>query len=196
MSLASGAASRKMRAFAVVQRGFGMKGWFGRIAASVCAAVILIASGDNARADFGGFVTGGFGGFDIFHNYTAAEGRLEYRFAQRLFFLKPLIGTFFTNRGSVYTYGGFRIEIPLGGRFMLIPIATVGDYEKGNGKDLGAHIEFKTGVEFDVIFDNGIRIGPAFDHVSNAGIGKKNPGEENAMLMFSFPIGLLAGSGR
>ena len=55
--------------------------------------------------------------------------------------------------------------------------------------ELGSHIEFKTGAEIDLVFANGIRIGPVFDHVSNAGIGKHNPGEENLLLMVSVPLG-------
>lgn len=170
-----------------------MRGWFGRAALAASVAAAVVTTSTTAKAEFGGYVAGGLGAFDFLHNYTAAQGRLEFRFSQSFFYLKPLIGTFVTSKGSIYTYGGFRLEIPLGGRFMLIPTATVGDYEKGNGKNLGSHIEFKTGAEIDVIFDNGIRVGPAFDHVSNAGITKRNPGEENFMLMVSVPLGLIAG---
>lgn len=170
-----------------------MRGWFGRVALAASVAAAVVTTSTNAKAEFGGYVTGGLGAFDFLHNFTAAEGRLEFRFSQSFLYLKPLIGTFITSKGSIYTYGGFRLELPLGGRFMLIPMATVGDYEKGNGKNLGAHVEFKTGAELDVIFDNGIRVGPAFDHVSNAGITKRNPGEENVMLMVSVPLGIIAG---
>jgi len=34
-----------------------------------------------------------------------------------------------------------------------------------------------------------MRLGIAFDHVSNAGLTKRNPGEENLLLMVSVPIG-------
>ncbi len=173
-----------------------MRGWFGRTAVAASVAASLLFASTAAKAELGGMVSGGLGAFDFLHNYTAAEGRLEFRFAQGLFFIKPLIGTFFTNRGSVYMYGGFRAEIPFGRHFMVIPMATVGDYEKGNGKNLGAHVEFKTGAEFDVVFNNGLRIGPVFDHVSNAGIGKKNPGEENLLLMVSVPLDTLAKIGQ
>ncbi len=170
-----------------------MKGWFGRAALAAGLAACLVSAGTGARAESRVSVTAGLGAFDFLHNYTAGEGRLELRFAQSLFYWKPLLGVFVTTRGSVYTYGGFRLELPIGKHFMIIPIATVGDYEKGSGKDLGAHIEFKTGAEFDYVLDNGIKFGPAFDHVSNAGIGKKNPGEENLMLMVTVPLGVIAG---
>ena len=171
-----------------------MRGWLGRTAVAASIAASLLLSGTEARAESRVLITGGLGAFDFLHNYTAGEGRLELRFAQSFFYIKPSIGTFFTNKGSVYTYFALRGEIPLG-RFLLIPIAAVGDYEKGSGKDLGAHVEFKTGAEFDYVFSNGLRVGPAFDHVSNAGIGRKNPGEENLLLMVTVPFGLFFGAG-
>ena len=169
-----------------------MRGWWRRIAlASILAGAVTVAS-SPAKAEFGGYITGGVGAFDVLHDYTAAEGRLEFRFAQSLFFWHPLVGVMFTNRGSVYTYGGFRLELPVGKHLLILPMATVGDYEKGSGKDLGSHIEFKTGAEIDLVFANGIRVGPVFDHVSNAGIGKRNPGEENLLLMISVPLGAIS----
>jgi lipid A 3-O-deacylase len=158
--------------------------------AIVAAGTLVLATASGAKAELAGFITGGLGAFDFLHNYTEAEGRLEFRFAAKILFWHPLIGTFFTPKGSIYTYGGFRLELPVGKHILILPIATVGDYEKGSGKDLGSHIEFKTGVEVDLVFANGIRVGPAFDHVSNAGIGKKNPGEENLMMMMSVPLGV------
>jgi lipid A 3-O-deacylase len=178
---------------AALRRGVCMKRWLGRTAMAAAMAAGMMSVATGARADSRVALAAGLGAFDFLHNYTAGEGRLELRFAQSLFFFKPLIGMFVTTRGSVYTYGGFRVEIPIGRHFMIIPVATVGDYEKGGGKDLGSHIEFKTGAEFDYVLDNGIKFGPAFDHVSNAGITKKNPGEENIMLMVTVPFGMMTG---
>ncbi|HKT20060.1 MAG TPA: acyloxyacyl hydrolase [Stellaceae bacterium] len=171
-----------------------MRGKFGRLALAAGTVLCLALAGGGANAESGISVAAGLGAFDFLHNYTAGEGRLELRFNQSFFFLKPLVGVFVTTKGSVYTYGGFRAELAIGKHFMIIPVATVGDYEKGDGKDLGSHVEFKTGAEFDYVMDNGIKFGPAFDHVSNAGIGKKNPGEENLMLMVTVPFGLIAGN--
>jgi lipid A 3-O-deacylase len=169
-----------------------MRGWWRRIGvAGVLAGALMIAS-NPAKAEFGGYIAGGLGAFDFLHNNTAGEGRLEFRFDQSLFYIRPLVGTFFTNKGSLYAYGGFRSEFSIGKHVLIMPVATVGYYEKGNGKDLGSHVEFKTGAEIDYVFDNGIRVGPAFDHVSNAGITKRNPGEENLMLMVSVPLGMIS----
>jgi hypothetical protein len=58
-----------------------MRGWWRRIAlASILAGAVTVAS-SPAKAEFGGYITGGVGAFDFLHDYTAAEGRLEFRFA-------------------------------------------------------------------------------------------------------------------
>ena len=167
-----------------------MRGWLRRIARAMAVSVVLAVVSAPARADIG-LVAGGLGAFDFLHNYTAAAGRLEFRFEPSIFYWHPLVGTFFTDRGSVYTYGGFRLELPVGRHIMILPMAAVGYYQRGAGKNLGSHIEFKTGAEVDLVFANGMRVGPVFDHISNAGIGKHNPGEENLLLMVSVPLGML-----
>ena len=66
---------------------------------------------------------------------------------------------------------------------------AVGAFYKGSGKDLGSVVEFKTGGEFAYRFDDHSRLGLQFDHISNAGIGKHNPGTESLVLFWSFPFG-------
>lgn len=175
-----------------------MRGKVGRAVLAIGLTAAILGFAPTVRAAILGYVSVGAGSYDFDHSRTtAAEGRIEYRFAQSLFFpfLKPLIGTYFTSQGSVYLYGGFRAEFPVGRHILIVPMAAVGDYEKGNGKNLGSHVEFKTGVEVDWVFDNGIRVGPLFDHVSNAGLTKTNPGQENLMLMVSVPLDIIVRAG-
>ena len=51
-------------------------------------------------------------------------------------------------------------------------------YDDGQGKKLGNKIEFRTTLEFSYQLLNKDRIGISFGHISNANIGKKNPGAE------------------
>jgi len=74
---------------------------------------------------------------------------------------------------------------------VVTPSATVGLWEKGNGKDLGSWVEFKTGAEFAYRFDDHSRLGLAFHHISNAGQTRRNPGEESLELVWSIPFNLL-----
>ena len=138
-----------------------------------------------------GFVSLGVGAFDVLHDFTAGEFRGEYRFGQRLWIFKPFLGLEGTTDRSFYGYGGFLVDIYVGNHWVVMPNAAFGYYSKGAGKDLGAHPEFRTGAEFAYRFDDRSRLGFTFHHISNAGIGKKNPGEEEMALVFSLPFDLL-----
>jgi hypothetical protein len=142
-----------------------------------------------ARAEDPNFIAVGAGVYDVLHNYTAGQARLEFRFADRWLFLKPMLGVLVTTKGSVMGYGGFRIDLYLGNHFVVTPNAAVGAFYKGDGKDLGSVVEFKTGAEFAYRFEDHSRLGLQFDHISNAGIGKRNPGTESLVLFWSFPFG-------
>jgi len=132
----------------------------------------------------------GAGGYNIFHQiYNAAVFRGEYRFGDKLFFLRPIIGGEVTTQGSAYGYGGFSAEIGIG-NFIIIPSAAVGFWERGGrSKPLGSFIEFRTGAELDYRFEDDTRIGISLHHISNAGLTKENPGVEEALLVYSFPFG-------
>jgi lipid A 3-O-deacylase len=152
----------------------------------------------NVHADWLADVTGptepgllslGGGMYDFLHNHKAGEGRVEYDFAHGFYFVKPMIGIFGTNKKSAFAYAGFNLDLHFGRHFVLVPNAAVGYYHQGNGKNLGEAFEFKTGARFDYRFEDASRIGIAFDHISNAGLSKTNPGEENILLMFSLPLG-------
>jgi len=144
-----------------------------------------------ASSDDPAFLSLGVGVFDVLHSNTAGELRGEYRFAQKLWIFKPFLGMEGTTKRAFYGYGGFLVDIYLGNRWVLMPNAAFGYYDNGNGKDLGAHAEFRTGAEFAYRFDDRSRLGFTFHHISNAGIGKKNPGEEEMAIVFSLPFDLL-----
>lgn len=142
-----------------------------------------------ARAEDPNYIAVGAGVYDVLHDFKAAQGRLEFRFADRFLFIKPMVGVLFTSKGSVMGYGGIRIDLYLGPHIVITPNGAVGAFYRGNGKNLGSTIEFKTGGEFAWRFDDHSRLGLAFDHISNAGIGRHNPGTESFILFWSFPIG-------
>jgi lipid A 3-O-deacylase len=144
------------------------------------------------RSDDPGFISLGAGAFDVLHNDTAGELRGEYRFGQKLWIFKPFLGAEGTTKRAFYGYGGILVDIYLGNRWVVMPNAAFGYYDKGNGKDLGSHAEFRTGAEFAYRFDDRSRLGFTFHHISNAGINKRrNPGEEEMEIVFSLPFDLL-----
>ncbi len=130
----------------------------------------------------------GAGGYDIFHNYTAGVFRGEFRFGEQFWVVTPLVGAEVTTKGSVYGYGGFGVDVHFGQSWVLTPDAVVGLWSRGDGKELGSTIEFRTGADFDYQFEDASRLGFSFHHISNAGIGKHNPGEEELLAVYAIPL--------
>jgi lipid A 3-O-deacylase len=135
------------------------------------------------------YIALGVGGFDVLHNNTAALFRGEYRFSQQFWIFKPFVGGEATSDGGAYGYGGIGVDVYLGDRFVVTPSFAIGAFEKGNGKNLGSWLEFKSGGEFAYRFDDRSRLGIAFDHISNAGLTKQNPGTESLVLVYAIPFG-------
>jgi lipid A 3-O-deacylase len=170
-----------------------MTRWIGGVAAALALAAVVTRP-LPARADDPDLLTIGAGAYNALHNTKEAELRLEYRFSYRLLYIiRPIAGVLATNERTLYGYGGFRFDAKIGRHVVISPEAAAGYWDRGGGKDLGGHIEFKTGGEIAYRFDDDSRLGFLFDHISNAGIYTRNPGVESAMLMYSIPLGRLWG---
>jgi lipid A 3-O-deacylase len=160
----------------------------GKLGAVACALALLVAS-PAVRADEPDLLAVAVGPYDFLHQNIQAQLRLEYRFTARFaWILSPLVGAFATTQGSWYTYGGLRWDAAIAEHVILMPVAAVGYWQRGGGKNLGSHLEFKTGVEVAYRFDNAMRLGIAFDHISNAGASRTNPGVESLLLVCSIPL--------
>ena len=96
----------------------------------------------------------------------------------------PVSGGFMTGDSSVYLYTGIEGQYEIG-KLKILPSFTPGFYEKGNGKDLGSALEFKSEIKlgFD-IFENS-KIGYSYSHISNNDWGETNPGTDNQQITFS-----------
>ena len=96
----------------------------------------------------------------------------------------PVTGAFITGKGSTYLYTGVEAEYDVG-IFKISPSFTPGYYQKGDGKDLGDVLEFKSEVKVGIdIFDNS-KIGYSYSHISNNEWGEINPGTDNQQISFS-----------
>ncbi|MCF8489679.1 MAG: acyloxyacyl hydrolase [Rhodospirillum sp.] len=114
--------------------------------------------------------------------------RFEYRPAYYLWIAHPIAGIEATHLGSTYVYGGFMADVRFGEHVVLSPSAAVGWYNQGGARDLGSPLEFRTGIEAAYRFEDGLRLGLAFHHISNAELGDKNPGIEEVTMNVSLPI--------
>jgi lipid A 3-O-deacylase len=152
------------------------------------AQIISLSTHDPALLQLG------VGEYNFIRYHTDAPSstlfRAEYRFAAQAFYLHPIVGVEATSRGSFYGYGGVAVNIFLfNSRIVLTPDEAIGVWERGGkDKDLGAPPEFRSGAELDYRFDDGARIGFSVHHISNAGLGQSNRGEEEEMAVFSVPL--------
>ena len=97
---------------------------------------------------------------------------------------KPITGAFITGKSSVYLYTGVEGQYGIG-PLKILPSFAPGYYEKGDGKDLGDVLEFKSEVKFSLdIFENS-KLGYSYSHISNNDWGQTNPGTDNQHITFS-----------
>ena len=101
--------------------------------------------------------------------------------------LSPITGLMMTADSSSYFYTGVQAEYKIG-KLNLVPSFAPGLYTMGDGKDLGSPLEFKSELQLSIDILPGTTLGYSQSHLSNAGIGDKNPGADSYMfnLMKSF----------
>lgn len=131
----------------------------------------------------------GFGVYDIIHSPHNVLFQLEYRSVLKsCLYLRPLVGVMGTSKATLYVYGGLAGDIFLSKSTVLTPSFAPGLYFKGNGKELGLILEFRSSMEIAYILPNYARVGAQFYHLSNASLGYKNPGSESLVFFYSIPL--------
>ena len=97
---------------------------------------------------------------------------------------KPITGGFITGNNSAYFYTGIEAQYGLG-PLKILPSFAPGYYEKGDGKDLGSVLEFKSELKVGLdIFENS-KLSYSYSHISNNDWGDTNPGTDNQQITFS-----------
>jgi lipid A 3-O-deacylase len=158
-------------------------------ATAVVAACMAFTSAQAQDKDDPSFLTIAAGYHDIADDHDAFEGRVEYRFGNKFWIFKPMVGVLATSDSAVMGYAGVLVDIYFGRRWVLTPSFAPGLYREGDGKDLGGAVEFKSQLELSYRFDNRSRLGIGISHISNASIYDSNPGTETVFLTYSLPLG-------
>tara|TARA_B100001939_G_scaffold85207_1_gene72829 strand:+ start:1002 stop:1502 length:501 start_codon:yes stop_codon:yes gene_type:complete len=97
--------------------------------------------------------------------------------------ISPITGGFITENSAAYIYTGFEWNVDMGG-LIFTPSFAPGLYSKGDGKDLGHVLEFKSEVQFSYKISKSSSLALSYNHVSNASLGDKNPGANSYMFNF------------
>lgn len=137
----------------------------------------------------------GAGGFDAVDNHSEQaelDLRAEYRFDNSLYrhgavHVLPFLGLEMTGAGAIYPHGGLIAEVRRGS-WTLSPGIAAGVYDNGSGRKLGSAIEFRSQFEIGYEWPNRHRVAAALAHISNADLGKQNPGVEVISLYYLYPL--------
>lgn len=166
----------------------GMDDRLSRHALRLLLAACLLA-GDRVQASElgrGPTFVAATGWFDCNRRHDqAAEMRLEYRSRPLGPGLRAVAATLATTDGSLFVGTGFAFELRLG-RWDVTPTFVPGVYRQGDGRDLGYPLEFRSQLEVGHRFPGGTRLALAFSHLSNAGLGSRNPGQESVTINYEW----------
>ena len=97
--------------------------------------------------------------------------------------LSPITGAMITADNASYFYTGVQAEYKIGS-LNITPSFAPGYYSQGDGKDLGHELEFKSEVQVSLDLPKDSQFGFSYNHLSNASLGKKNPGANSYMFNF------------
>ena len=133
------------------------------------------------------------GRFDAVKNVQPANAfGVEYHFGQALWWkLRPFVGGGITSERSLYAYGGIRLATYWGEHVEATPSFAVGGYSRGDGKNLGSPpVLGRFGLDLDYRFDNDVRVGLAYHHLSNGKVFGQttNPGTEVVGVTLCLPL--------
>ena len=153
--------------------------------------ITLLAKDNNSRLSLGAgiynFMKHGSDGYNqnsIAYNAEIFSGKKAFGF------IKPLIGFLATDESAYYAYFGLSADLYFFKCkcFVLTPSLAAGAYEDGDQIRLGNTIEFRSGGDFTYRFRNNVRVGVGVFHISNAGLGYRNPGSEQVIFKYQIPF--------
>ena len=134
----------------------------------------------------------GAGVFGVVRDDAVGEAAVELRWGRyplphlpRKLRIQPTAGALVNGDRARYAYAGFRLPFEVGSRWTVTPYSGVGAYGRGDGKDLGGTVEFRSGLEVAIALTACSRLGLTFYHLSNATLYDGNPGTESLALVYS-----------
>ncbi|MGB0440974.1 MAG: acyloxyacyl hydrolase, partial [Paracoccaceae bacterium] len=117
-----------------------------------------------------------------------AELYARYDFGHRNGPFGHTAGLSIGERGELWAGIGQTYSFGITGNLTAELHAMTGLYEAGDGLDLGGPIAFRSGIMIEYEGPNGWRYGLGYDHRSNAGIYRTNPGIETVLFRVSAPL--------
>ena len=107
---------------------------------------------------------------------------------RKVFLVGFALGLMANTDGGLFGYIGAYCDLSYK-KLYVTPQLAMGGYGEGSSTDLGGVFQFRESLDLAYRFNNGHRLGIRAAHISNASIHEINPGEEELLLTYSFPIG-------
>ena len=118
-----------------------------------------------------------------------AAYKIEYRFEPRTkWLLAPSIGAARSENSASFVFVDLEKDFFLGDRWVITPNFGLGSFDNGKDVKLGHELEFRSGLKLAYRSKSGWRFGVSLFHLSNGGLGDRNPGTEPAFLSLSIPL--------
>jgi hypothetical protein len=127
------------------------------------------------------------GRFDVFDGDDALAANLEWRSGRKYHFIGPAIGVLANTDGAFFGYGAIHAD------FAIDPLSInlswgAGGYHRGDSRELGGVFQFIENLTVAYPFENGLQAGVRYQHISNADLHKKNPGNDSFFLSIAWPF--------
>jgi len=159
----------------------------GRFAAVILQVVALAAPAAGDEVDRGGEIRFTAGVTGILDNDRDATARIEYHFDKELLpRITPYLSAGIATDGSSLFGGGLAYRLPLGEHWRITLASGPAYYDQNGGANLGYELEFVSYAEIATEVAPGFWMGLNVGHISNAGLGKVNPGREIVGITYSF----------
>ncbi len=162
---------------------------FNRLKSVILVGTFVAISFINSFAQDRNYIAISSAVFDILQQDDASfETRIEFRYGKAKFLVQPFNGVMINTEGAMHIYFGFYYDIKVAGYLYITPSFAPGLYARRNSKDLKFALEFRSQLEVSFRFNNDVRIGFSFNHISNASLGIKNPGVESVAVTYIIPL--------
>jgi hypothetical protein len=109
--------------------------------------------------------------------------------------LRPWVGVTLTDADAWFAGAGFTYTFDVSPRTAISIGTGPVYYEKGDKWDLGFDLEFSSFIEAQRTLASGTWLGLRIGHISNAGLGRRNPGAETFSVVVGVPLGRSRGPG-
>ncbi len=115
--------------------------------------------------------------------------KAEFRFRPATkWLLAPSIGAARSGNSASFVFADLEKDFFPRKHWVVTPSFGLGVFDDGRDVRLGHDLEFRSGIKIAFVFDNKVRLGIALFHLSNGGLGDRNPGTEPVFLSLAVPL--------